>query len=148
MGLKKIILTTFIVFVALAINAQPVVVARSGVVEMHNGKSYYSHAVQKGQTVYSIAKAYDVTPDEIYFENPGSKQGIGINQNLLIPTVNKNTELKNEVVATNFDFFYHVAAKNETFDHLSSIYLIPKRYIVKANPRFWGPKALGLGTMA
>jgi len=107
------------------------VIPRSEVIEMHNGKSYYVHTVYKGQTVYSIAKAYDVTPDEIYFENPGSKQGVNINQNLLIPTVNKNTELKNEVVKTNFDFFYHVAANNETFDHISSIYLIPKNILLR-----------------
>lgn len=139
MKIKNIILVAIISFIALAINAQVVVIPRSGVIEMHNGKSYYIHTVQKGQTVYSIAKAYDVTPDEIYFENPGAKQGIGINQNLLIRTVNKETELKNEVTKTNFDFFYHIAAKNETLDHISSIYLIPKKYLVKANPNLQDP---------
>lgn len=138
MEIKKIFLAAIMMLVALVIAAQVTVVPRSGVVEMHNGKSYYVHTVQKGQTVYSIAKAYDVSPDEIYFENPGSKQGIRINQTLLIPTVNKNTELRKEVVATNFDFFYHVAARDETFDHISSIYLIPKKYIVKANPNLHG----------
>ena len=139
MRIKNIILIVIISFIALAINAQTVVIPRSDVIEMHNGKSYYVHTVQKGQTVYSIAKAYDVSPDEIYFENAGARQGIGINQNLLIPTVNKETELKNEVTKTNFDFFYHVAANNETYDHISSIYLIPKKYIVKANPNLQGP---------
>jgi len=139
MRIKKIILIAIASFIVIAVNAQAVVIPRSEVIEMHNGKSYYVHTVYKGQTVYSIAKAYDVTPDEIYFENPGSKQGVNINQNLLIPTVNKNTELKNEVVKTNFDFFYHVAANNETFDHISSIYLIPKKYIVKANPNLKVP---------
>ena len=134
MRIKKIILVTIVLFFAAVVSAQGVVIPMSDVIEMHNGKSYYVHTVYKGQTVYSIAKAYDVTPDEIYFENPGAKQGVNINQTLLIPTVNKDTELKNEVVATNYDFFYHVAAKDETFDHLSSIYLIPKKYIVKANP--------------
>lgn len=76
MKIKNIILVAIISFIALAINAQVVVIPRSGVIEMHNGKSYYIHTVQKGQTVYSIAKAYDVTPDEIYFENPGAKPGV------------------------------------------------------------------------
>ena len=139
MKIKKIILVTIVLFIAAVVSAQGVVIPMSDVIEMHNGKSYYMHTVYKGQTVYSIAKAYDVTPDEIYFENPEAKQGVKINQSLLIPTVNKDTELKNEVVATNYDFFYHVAAKDETFDHLSSIYLIPKKYIVKANPDLKAP---------
>ncbi|MBC8319638.1 MAG: LysM peptidoglycan-binding domain-containing protein [Bacteroidetes bacterium] len=139
MQIKKIILTTILSFIALSIVAQVVVIHRSEIVEIHNGKSCYVHTVQKGQTIYSISKVYDVTPDEIYFENPGSKQGIGINQRLLIPTTNKETELKNEIVATNFDFFYHVAANNETFEHISSIYLIPRKYIVKANPNLQTP---------
>ncbi len=120
-------------------SAQSVVTHKSDVIEYHNGKSYFVHTVQKGQTVYSISRVYDVTPDEIYFENPASKNGISINQSLLIPTVNKETELKKEVVKTNFDFFYHVAANNETFEKISSIYLIPENYIVKANPKLTQP---------
>jgi len=136
--MKKILLTTLFTYLLLAINAQ-VVIPMSEIIESHNGRNYYIHTVQKGQTVYSIANVYDVTPDEIYFENPNSKQGISIAQNLLIPTINKETELKNDVVATNYDFFYHVAARNETFKHISSIYLIPEKYIIKANPNLHSP---------
>ena len=68
-----------------------------------------------------------------------AKKGLLINQNLFIPTVNKETELKNDVVTADFDFFYHVASKNETFARLSSIYLIPERYIFKANPNLSSP---------
>lgn len=134
MEIKKIVLVTILSILVLGIRAQSVFIPKSEIIELHNGKFYYVHTVRKGQTVYSIAKVYDVTPDEIYFENPYSKQGLQINQNLFIPTVNKETELKNDVVAAEFDFFYHVASKNETFERLSSIYLIPERYIFKANP--------------
>ena len=123
----------------MAISAQSVIIPKSDIIESRNGKSYYVHTVQKGQTVYSISRAYGVTPDEIYFENPGTKQAIAINQSILIPTVNKETELKEEVVMSNFDFFYHVASNNETFEQISSIYLIPEKYIVKANPNLHSP---------
>ncbi len=139
MGIKKIVLVTILSILALVLNAQVVYIPKSDVIETRNGKSYYIHTVKKGQTVYSIAKVYNVTPNEIYFENPNSKQGLNIDQNLLIPTVNKETELKNDVVTSNFDFFYHVASKNETFERLSSIYLIPERYIYKANPNLISP---------
>ncbi|MFK5855173.1 MAG: LysM peptidoglycan-binding domain-containing protein [Bacteroidota bacterium] len=137
--MKKIIFASFFIFFLLPAFAQVIIIHKSDIIEMRNGRSFYIHTVQKGQTVYSIAKAYDVTPDEIYFENPGTNQSISINQELLIPTVNKETELKNDVVDTNYNFFYHVAAKNETLQHISSIYLIPERYIIKANPNMHSP---------
>lgn len=139
MNMRKIFLASFFIFFLLPAFAQVIIIHKSDIIEMRNGRSFYIHKVQKGQTVYSIAKAYDVTPDEIYFENPGTNQSISINQELLIPTVNKETELKKDVVDSNYDFFYHVAAKNETFQHISSIYLIPVRYIIKANPNMYSP---------
>lgn len=139
MEIKKIVLVAILSILILGIRAQSVFIHKSEIIEPRNGKFYYVHTVRKGQTVYSISKVYDVTPDEIYFENPYSKQGLQINQNLFIPTINKETELKNDVVAADFDFFYHVAYKNETFEHISSIYLIPERYIFKANPDLSSP---------
>lgn len=139
MGIKKIILFAILSILVIGVSSQTVIIPKSDLIETHNGKSYYVHTVHKGQTVYSISKAYGVTPDEIYFENPSSKNGLGISQTLLIPTVNKETELKNDVVTANFDFFYHVASNNETFEHISSIYLIPERYIIKANPDLLSP---------
>ncbi len=137
--MKKIIFVAILVLFIIPVIAQVVIIPKSDIIEMHNGKSYYVHTVRKGQTIYSIAKAYDVTPDEIYFENPGSNSGINVSRQLLIPTVNKETELKNDVTATNYDFFYHVASKDETFKHISSIYLIPLKYIIKANPNLHSP---------
>lgn len=139
MNLIKYLALFLFVFGVTIGHGQSVVIIKSDVIETRNGKSYYLHTVQKGQTVYSISRAYDVTPDEIYFENPTSKQGIAINQTLLIPTVNKNTELTNEINTAKFDFFYHVAANNETYSDISSIYLIPEKYIIKANPKLSPP---------
>jgi LysM repeat protein len=139
MELKKVVLISFFALIALISNAQSVIINKSDVIEERNGRYYYIHTVQKGQTVYSISRAYNVTPDEVYFENPGAKDGIAVDQVVIIPTINKETELKTEVIATNFDFFYHVAANNETFDQISSIYLIPKKYIEKANPNLSSP---------
>ena len=119
--------------------AQSVYIKKSDIIENRNGQNYYIHTVEKGQTVYSIAKTYDVGVDEIYFDNPGAKTGISIGQQLLIPTVNKETKLNTEVRQTNYEFFYHIAAANETFHHISTIYVIPENYIRKANPTLSDP---------
>ncbi len=133
------VLFFFIALLSVQIAIAQVPVTRSEVIETQNGKNYYIHTVERGQTVYSIAKAYDVTVDEIYFVNPETKNGISVGQTILIPTINKETELNKEVKDAKFDFFYHVAASNETFQDISSVYMIPKKYIVKANPGLTEP---------
>lgn len=136
--MKKGLLIYFLLLTGV-IFAQTVKIPISTVIQERDGGQYYVHTVQKGQTLYSIAKAYQVGLDEIYYANPGAKQGILTGQKLWIPTVNKETEINNQVKKTNFDFFYHVAADGETIDHISFIYLIPKRYILLANPGIKSP---------
>ncbi len=136
--MKKGLLIYFLLLTGVVF-AQTVKIPISTVIQEHDGKQYYVHTVQKGQTLYSIAKAYQVGLDEIYYANPEAKQGILTGQKLWIPTVNKEAEINNQVKKTNFDFFYHVATDGETIDHISSIYLIPKRYILLANPGIKSP---------
>jgi len=136
--IKKSLLLYFLLLAGVTFG-QAVKIPISTDIQMHNGKQFYVHTVRKGQTLYSIARAYQVGLDEIYYANPETKQGIRIGQKIWIPTVNKETEINHEVKTTNFDFFYHVAAAGETLDHISSIYLIPKRYILLANPGIKSP---------
>lgn len=51
-----------------------------------NGKVCYSHVVREKQTLYSIAKAYEVSIDDIYSLNPSLKEeGLKKNSIILIP---------------------------------------------------------------
>ena len=52
---------------------------------MYNGKPYFMHEVQKGQTLYSIARAYKVTILDIDRENAISAGGLRAGQVLRIP---------------------------------------------------------------
>ncbi|MBE0673939.1 MAG: LysM peptidoglycan-binding domain-containing protein, partial [Bacteroidales bacterium] len=52
---------------------------------MYNGKPYFMHEVQKGQTLYSIARAYKVTILDIDRENAISAGGLRAGQILRIP---------------------------------------------------------------
>ncbi len=40
-------------------------VSKSNIIDTINGKKYYIHTVEKGQTLYGISKAYDVSIDEL-----------------------------------------------------------------------------------
>lgn len=132
--MKKTLLSFYLVLIVSVIVAQTVTVIPTKRVEQRNGKQYYVHVVEKGQTVYSIAKAYNVGIDEIYFENPSSKNGINVNQELLIPTQNKETEIRQEIKDTDFEFFYHVCAQGETFADVAGIYLLDEQDVRRANP--------------
>lgn len=114
--------------------AQSVIIQPTDRIEERNGKQYFVHIVEKNHTVYSIAKAYNVSVDEIYFENPATRKGINVNQELFIPTVNKETEIRQEIKEAEFEFFYHVCTRNENFSDLADIYLLSENKIRQANP--------------
>ena len=52
----------------------------------HDGYEFYLHTVKRGQTLYSISKAYDVSEAAIIEYNPFADRGIKTRQSLLIPT--------------------------------------------------------------
>jgi LysM repeat protein len=66
------LLALFIMLFQAEVSAQfePAPVTRSEVIETINGKAYYIHTVKQGQTLFSIARAYEVTPQAIASENP------------------------------------------------------------------------------
>ena len=87
---EKRILTVFALLVALllpgTLKAQ-VPVEVSGEKVVLGGKVFYVHNVQKGQTLYSISRAYKVTIDAITRENVIPASGIQTGQVLRIPEV-------------------------------------------------------------
>lgn len=98
-----------------------------------DGKSYYIHKIEKGQSLYSITKLYNVTLDELYATNPELKNGVKANQEIKIPTgmagvkpvptatVNTNTTVTSQQVDTSKYFTYKIS-KGET------IYSITKKF--------------------
>ena len=64
---------------------EPVTVERSMNKVILEGKVYFIHVVEPGQTLYAIAKAYHISQKEIAVENPGVVSGIKIGQALKIP---------------------------------------------------------------
>jgi len=81
-------LKTMLIIAALLVSSSmtaqvPVEVSKQKIVA--EGKIYYMHAVQKGQTLYSISKAYNVKVDDITRENVIPDNGIQEGQMLKIP---------------------------------------------------------------
>lgn len=57
--------------------------------KVRNGKVYIIHEVDKGTGLYTVAKRYGITIEEVTKENPGSDKGLIVGQLLYIPTGNQ-----------------------------------------------------------
>ncbi len=54
-----------------------------------NDQEYKTHVVEKGDTVYSLSKKYNITTDTIYILNPEAANGINIGQILNVGKIEK-----------------------------------------------------------
>lgn len=91
-------------------------------------KSQIKHVVAKGETVFQIAKKYEVTPFDIYRLNPDAKNGVQENTTLLIPK------------ATSGKGVIHVVGEKET------LFGIAKKYNVSvADLETWNKATLQNG---
>jgi LysM repeat protein len=96
------------------------------------GQVYYIHIVKKGQTLYSISKAYDVSQRTITHENPDVLLGLRPEQVLKIPLVKKDINKKETRDSSKYR--YHRVRKGETLFSLSRRFQVSKRTIKKNNP--------------
>lgn len=132
--MKKGFLLCFLYFTVISVFAQePESISRSLIVEEYNGIRYYIHFVKQGQTLYSIAKAYDVTVDEIKKANPDiAEDELGQNQVLKVPYIEK--EKKEGAKPDTASYIYHSVRKRETLYGLSKMYNVSMDKIKQANP--------------
>lgn len=86
-----------------------------------NGKKYYIHKVEKGQSLYAIAKVYNLDVNSILAENDDAIDGINQGQELKIPFESLLNKPTTTAIDTN-KYVYHKVLKGET------IYAITKKY--------------------
>jgi len=114
-------------FFCLAFSAFSQDVKISTVIEKIDGKEYYIHTVQKKESVWKIAKAYNVSSDEIIALNPGSEKKIKAGQKLKILV--KKTEVKQTI-----ETFDHIVEKGESLYNIAKKYSVTTDNIYKVNP--------------
>ena len=64
-------------------------IERSTTIVFVQGTKYFVHTVKKGETLYSISKAYEVSEAEIKQHNPSVADGLKIEQTIRIPVSDK-----------------------------------------------------------
>ncbi len=133
----KVLPVIAILFVSNSICSQ-VVVERSTDKVIISGTPYYIHLVKKGETAYSISRAYGITVEELTKENPPSVFGVKEGQALRIP-VQSVTEVKPpETVKIiqprdESNFIYHILKPGETVYSLSRLYGVSENEILQSN---------------
>jgi ABC-type branched-subunit amino acid transport system substrate-binding protein/LysM repeat protein len=138
MKAKEIVYLLLILFLSFSINlfgqgesqGQPIKKSTDKV--KIEGKYYYIHIVRKGETLYSISKAYNVSQMEIAIENPDIYLGLQIDQALKIPI--NDISLVSLDQTKDDDYIYHVVRKGETLFGLSKKYSISIQEIIDTNP--------------
>jgi len=116
-----------------------VVVERSKDKVIISGIPYYIHQVKKGETAYSISKAYSITVEELTRENPPAVYGVNEGQALRIPVkpVAEAASSESLVIKNKHDetkFIYHNLKPGETVYFLSKSYDVSENEIIQSNP--------------
>ncbi|MBE0674244.1 MAG: LysM peptidoglycan-binding domain-containing protein [Bacteroidales bacterium] len=137
MGINSIIRYITLLLIVLPVvtfttTSGQVPVSRSTEKVVVRGTSYYIHTVGKGQTSFSIARAYGVTVEILHKENPEALYGLKEGQVLKIPVVDISEKPRPE--KDNERFVYHIMAPGETIFALSRRYDVPQSAIIEANP--------------
>lgn len=135
--IKTIALLISILICTTTVNAQ-VIVERSKDKVIISGVAYYIHQVKKGETAYSISKAYGITVTDLTSENPPAVYGINLGQSLRIPVrlVTDINPSENVAVKREHDeskFIYHILKPGETIYSLSKSYGVSENEILQGN---------------
>lgn len=112
-------------------NFVPSPVIKSSQIIQEDGNKYYIHKVEKGQTLYSISKAYESPVKDILLLNPAAEEGIKADMILKIPAE------KGKKSSTKIDesgkFILHTVEKKQTLYAISKKYKVDEDAIKKAN---------------
>lgn len=108
-------------------------VKKSKKTEIVDGKKYYLHTVEKGQTLYAIAKAYDLAVNDILVENPDALNGIKPGQVLRIPA-QKPVPVTTKPVQKDTAYFIHKVEPGQTLYSICKTYEVKEEAVLALNP--------------
>ena len=136
--LKALLIIIIFLICNFSANAQ-VVVERSKDKVIISGVPYFIHQVKKGETSYSISRAYGITVEDLTRENPPAVYGINEGQTLRIPAKLVDQIKSPEVAAVKREhddnkFLYHSLKPGETVYSLSKLFGVSENDIVQSNP--------------
>jgi LysM repeat protein len=136
-----LIILISLLFLSLVGNAQesPVIENRSTTIQRVDGKEYFFHAVLQGQTLFSIAKAYGVSVEDVLKENPELRnQDLRYDQIIRIPVKQQPAVADGQPQSstiTEITYTEHRVRRRETVYGISRMYNIKESDLLEHNPQ-------------
>ena len=133
-------LVMFLIFIPFYSTLSQVVVERSKDKVVISGVPYYLHLVKKGETSFSVSRAYGITTELLIKENPDASEGLKEGQSLRIPVAMVTVQTPSAASADQKKqrdesrFIYHMLQPGETIYSLSKKYGVSENEIVQNNP--------------
>lgn len=124
------VLLLFLLALPLSVHSQEL--KKSTKMQTIDGRRFYMHTVEKGQTLYQIARTYEVDVNDIILENPEAIDGIKPGQVLKIPASKPKQE--NTVALDTVNFLYHKVEQGQTVYAISRLYALTVESINSLNP--------------
>ncbi len=106
--------------------------AQNDIITKVDGKRYYKHTVGKGETIYGIAKKFNLEPKDIVLENPSAMDGVKEGDVLLIPAPAKAAVA--DTAKPHGNYIYHEVLPKETLYSLAKQYNTTIADIDSLNP--------------
>ena len=109
-----------------------------------NGKKYFVHTVKSGETLFSLAKQYQVSEEQIKECNPIAADGLKIDQSIKIPVSEAAQMDARADKKRKKEFLSHTIKAGETLYSIARDYNIPVATIREDNPMI-NPQYLKVG---
>lgn len=112
-------------------------IQKSNNLETIDGKRFYIHTIEKGQSLYSISKLYNVNLDDLYSLNPELRNGTKEGQQIKIPAASDVSENIAVTAIPPIDtniYYTHLVQKGETVYSLCKRYDIKEKKLNEYNP--------------
>ncbi|MFT4678965.1 MAG: LysM repeat protein [Flavobacteriales bacterium] len=105
------------------------------VIEKRDGQDMYVHKVEKGHTLYSIARLYKVDESSIIKANPEVTKGLSIDQTVYIPVPDGvDLDAWDNPIGQEGSFLLHKVKRGETLFGISQLYKVDVNQILEDNP--------------
>ncbi len=100
-----------------------------------SAQEFKYHTVEAGETVYSIAKSYNISEEAIYKYNPDAKGNLEVSSKLVIPLSQQKKEASTET--EDIQFITHTVKRKETLYRLSKDYNVEIDEIKRFNKHLY-----------
>ena len=105
--------------------------------EIHkiNGKEYYIHTIEAGNTLYAVSRMYAIPIKELLKANPAAADGYAIGDRILIPLKEVKRKDFTQTVEVDGNYLIHKVEKKNTLYAISKEYDVDQKDIIAENPQ-------------